>query len=36
VRGWNGGGVKVAPEAGRRIADALVSGALSATATHRR
>lgn len=35
VRGWNGGGVKVAPEAGRRIADALVSGALSATATRR-
>lgn len=30
MRGWNGGGVKVAPEAGRRIADTLVSVALAA------
>lgn len=29
VRGWNGGGVKTAPEAGRRIADACVADALS-------
>ncbi|GAA3084533.1 hypothetical protein GCM10017562_62900 [Streptomyces roseofulvus] len=27
VRGWNGGGVKTAPEAGRRIADAVLSDA---------
>ncbi len=27
VRGWNGGGVKTAPEAGRRIAEAVLSGA---------
>ncbi|MDQ0425382.1 FAD-dependent oxidoreductase [Cellulomonas iranensis] len=26
VRGWDGGGVKVAPEAGRRIADAVLAG----------
>ncbi|MFE5793160.1 NAD(P)/FAD-dependent oxidoreductase [Streptomyces sp. NPDC056503] len=26
VRGWNGGGVKTAPEAGRRIAESLLSG----------
>lgn len=26
VRGWDGGGVKVAPEAGRRIAEAVVAG----------
>jgi glycine/D-amino acid oxidase-like deaminating enzyme len=29
VRGWNGGGVKTAPEAGRRIADACVADAFS-------
>jgi glycine/D-amino acid oxidase-like deaminating enzyme len=28
VRGWNGGGVKTAPEAGRRIADACVADAF--------
>ncbi|UGY91988.1 NAD(P)/FAD-dependent oxidoreductase [Streptomyces gobiensis] len=26
VRGWNGGGVKVAPEAGRRIAETVIAG----------
>ncbi|MET9532208.1 FAD-dependent oxidoreductase [Streptomyces sp. NPDC006649] len=29
VRGWNGGGVKTAPEAGRRIAEACVADAFS-------
>ncbi|MFF2808830.1 FAD-dependent oxidoreductase [Streptomyces sp. NPDC058000] len=29
VRGWNGSGVKTAPEAGRRIADACVADAFS-------
>ncbi|MEY9839843.1 NAD(P)/FAD-dependent oxidoreductase [Streptacidiphilus sp. EB103A] len=29
VRGWNGGGVKTAPEAGRRIADACLADALT-------
>ncbi|MFE3770091.1 NAD(P)/FAD-dependent oxidoreductase [Streptomyces sp. NPDC059122] len=29
VRGWNGGGVKTAPEAGRRLADAYVADAFS-------
>jgi glycine/D-amino acid oxidase-like deaminating enzyme len=29
VRGWNGGGVKTAPEAGRRIADACMADAFS-------
>ncbi|WP_063784195.1 NAD(P)/FAD-dependent oxidoreductase [Streptomyces sp. SBT349] len=29
VRGWNGGGVKTAPEAGRRIADAVLADACS-------
>ncbi|MBO4207669.1 FAD-dependent oxidoreductase [Micromonospora echinofusca] len=29
VRAWNGGGVKTAPEAGRRIADACVADAFS-------
>jgi glycine/D-amino acid oxidase-like deaminating enzyme len=33
VRGWNGGGVKVAPEAGRVIADAVASGALDSSLT---
>ncbi|MFF9584530.1 NAD(P)/FAD-dependent oxidoreductase [Streptomyces achromogenes] len=32
VRAWNGGGVKTAPEAGRRIADAVAAGALSPSA----
>ena len=32
VRGWNGGGVKTAPEAGRRIADACVADAFSEVA----
>ncbi|MCP9988935.1 hypothetical protein LUX01_22075 [Streptomyces sudanensis] len=29
VRGWNGGGVKTAPEAGRRIAELHVSDELT-------
>ncbi|MDF3149247.1 FAD-dependent oxidoreductase, partial [Streptomyces sp. T21Q-yed] len=29
VRGWNGGGVKTAPEAGRRIAEACMADAFS-------
>ncbi|MGW4158339.1 NAD(P)/FAD-dependent oxidoreductase [Streptomyces sp. NPDC004788] len=29
VRGWNGGGVRTAPEAGRRIADAVAADACS-------
>ena len=32
VRGWNGAGVKTAPEAGRRIAEAVVTAARSAAA----
>jgi glycine/D-amino acid oxidase-like deaminating enzyme len=32
VRGWNGGGVKTAPEAGCRIADAVVADAFSEVA----
>jgi glycine/D-amino acid oxidase-like deaminating enzyme len=32
VRGWNGGGVKAAPEAGRRIADACVARAFATRA----
>ncbi|RZD80811.1 FAD-binding oxidoreductase [Streptomyces albidoflavus] len=32
VRGWNGAGVKTAPEAGRRIAEAVLTAARSAAA----
>jgi glycine/D-amino acid oxidase-like deaminating enzyme len=32
VRGWSGGGVKTAPEAGRRIADAVVADTFSEVA----
>ncbi|MEU2310444.1 hypothetical protein ABZ596_00910, partial [Streptomyces albidoflavus] len=32
VRGWNGAGVKTAPEAGRRIAEAVVTAARGAEA----